>query len=295
MFDGRNLTGQRDGCVNRSQSYSSRPSCGRHTRRLRTSHPDELGRGKVGRLNWKAIRDTLSDEIFAGQLIPGAQLPTESELCRSFQAGRHSVRRAVAALASEGKLRVEQGRGTFVQAAPLISYQIGRRTRFRQNLLDQGVTPAGEQLADDMIEAPALIAAMLGLKTGAPVHRLLRRGLADGVPINLGLSWHCAILFPDLAERRAAGQSVTEVYRAHGIGDYFRKRTVIFTRRPDAQEAALLMQHPDQPVMVVQKTDVDAVGRPIGHSEAVWAGDRVQFTFDGLDSGPDAPTGPKDA
>lgn len=236
---------------------------------------------------WSAIRDRLSSDITAGTLAPGSQLPTESDLCRLFDAGRHSVRRAVAALAVEGKLRVEQGRGTFVQSAPLISYHIGRRTRFRQNLLDQGVTPAGEAIADDLVPAPSDVAAALGLEVGAPVHRLLRRGLADGVPINVNLSFHPADRFPDLAERRRAGESVTAIYRDHGIADYFRKRTVVLARRPDAEEAALLMQHPDCPVMVVQKTDVDGLGRPIGHSEAVWAGDRVQFTFDNPDEASD--------
>lgn len=237
--------------------------------------------------SWQTIRDTLSSQIAQGILPPGAQLPTESVLCQSFHAGRHSVRRAIAALAVEGTLRVEQGRGTFVQTAPLISYHIGRRTRFRQNLLEQGVSPAGEQISADIMAAPAEIATALGLAEGAQVHRLLRRGLADGVPINISLSWHCASRFPDLAQRRQAGHSITDIYRDHGIETYARKRTVILTRHPDAHEAALLHQHPDQPVMVVQKTDVDATGAPIGHSQAVWAGARVQFTIDGLEEGRD--------
>ncbi len=41
--------------------------------------------------------------------------------------------------------------------------------------------------------------------------------------------------------------------------------------------------------MVLTKTDVTADGRAIGYSEAVWAGDRVQFSFDTLDD-PDPPT-----
>jgi GntR family phosphonate transport system transcriptional regulator len=247
------------------------------------------GSDSMGRDNWKIIRDKISAKISAGELEPGAQLPTESQLCQSFATGRHSVRRAVAALAVEGKLRVEQGRGTFVQAAPLISYQIGRRTRFRQNLLEQGIAPAGEQLADAVVPASARVAAELGLVEGSPVHRLLRRGLADGVPISIGLSWHCATRFPDLAVQREGGASVTDIYRSHGIADYFRKRTTIFARRPDDEEARLLMQHPDQPVLVLQKTDVDAAGRPLGYSEAVWAADRVQFSFDSQDEGDGAP------
>jgi GntR family phosphonate transport system transcriptional regulator len=117
------------------------------------------------------------------------------------------------------------------------------------------------------------------------VHRLLRRGFADSVPVSLGLSWHPAGLLPGFLEHRNAGLSVTQAYAAYGIADYYRKRTEIFARRPDREEARLLAQHPDQPVMVVVKTDVTLDGRVIGHSEAIWAADRVRFTIDSLEAG----------
>jgi len=239
----------------------------------------------MARDSWKQIRDAISDRIARGDWAPGTRLPTETELGREFGAGRHSVRRALQALSVEGKLRVVQGSGTYVQAAPLIDYHVSRRTRFRQNLLDQGLTPAGEHIADETLPASPDIAEALGLPPGAPVHMLLRRGLADGLPISLGRSWHPADLFPDLIARRAAGVSVTDIYRDAGIADYFRKRTTIHTRRAEAEEATLLMQHPDQPVLVVTKIDVTAEGRVIGYAQAVWAGDRVQFSFDTLDDG----------
>lgn len=237
----------------------------------------------MGRESWRAIRDQLAAKIASGQLAPGEQLPTEPELCEAFGAGRHSVRRAVASLAVEGKLRVEQGRGTFVEATPLITYQIGRRTRFRRNLLEQGITPAGEHLSAEIVPASFRVCQALGIPEGTPVHRVLRRALADGLPINLGLAFHPVAMFPDLADRRASGVSVTEIYRDYGIADYFRKSTTIFTRRPEPDEARLLGQHVEHPVLVVTKTDVTAEGVAIGYSEAVWAGDRVQFSFDGLD------------
>jgi GntR family phosphonate transport system transcriptional regulator len=243
----------------------------------------------LGRESWRRIRDGLSAAIDGGSLPPGTQLPTESALCAEFETGRHSVRRAVQALAQEGKLRVIQGRGTFVESAPLIRYAIGRRTRFRQNLLDQGLTPSGEHLASETLPAPDHVAEALGTARGDPVHRLLRRGMADGVPVSLGLSWHPADLLPELRILRDGGLSVTQAYAAHGIADYFRKRTEIFARRPDREEARLLDQHPDQPVLVVVKTDVTPQGRVIGHSEAIWAADRVRFTIDSLDgAAPDA-------
>ncbi|MCA6115248.1 phosphonate metabolism transcriptional regulator PhnF [Bradyrhizobium sp. WSM 1738] len=240
----------------------------------------------MGRDAWQAIRDQLSNKITSGMLTPGAQLPTESELCRMFEAGRHSVRRAVAALAVEGKLRVEQGRGTFVEAAPKLNYHVGRRTRFRQNLLSQGFEPVDETLAEHIVPASASVSEALQVDEGAPVHQLLWRSLADGVPIGLGFTFQCATRFPDWAKLRHEGLSVTEAYHTYGISDYVRNSTSVHSRRARAEEAKLLQQHIDQPVLVVRKVDTDMDGVPIGHSEGIWAASRVQFVFDGADDIP---------
>jgi hypothetical protein len=49
-------------------------------------------------------------------------------------------------------------------------------------------------------------------------------------------TYHDADRFPDLAEKRREGVSVTDVYRAHGIEDYQRLRTTIFTRPANERE-----------------------------------------------------------
>jgi GntR family phosphonate transport system transcriptional regulator len=206
-----------------------------------------------------------------------------------FDASRHAVRRAVAALAVEGKLRVEQGRGTFVEAAPKLNYHVGRRTRFRQNLLSQGFEPGDQIMSSDVVRASAWVAEALQLDEGDPVHQLLWRSLADGVPIGVGFTFQCAKRFPDWATLRGQGLSTTEAYREHGISDYLRKSTSIHSRRARDEESKLLEQHVDQPVLVVRKVDIDLDGVPIGHSEGIWAGSRVQFVFDGADDIPIRP------
>jgi GntR family phosphonate transport system transcriptional regulator len=234
---------------------------------------------------WETTRDKISDEIAAGHLPPDSRLPSEPELCVLYNTRRHSLRRALAALVAEGKLRVEHGRGTFVERAPLINYVIGPRTRFRENLLAQGLTASGQGISEMRIPASARVAAALGLLAGAPVFAICRRGFANDLPISLGWSYHDAERFPDMADARRAGISVTETYREHGIADYRRLSTTIFTRLATEHEAALLMLRPGQSVLIVQKTDVDLDGKPIGFSEAAWAGDRVQFTFENAQAG----------
>ena len=50
--------------------------------------------------------------ISAGTLEPGALLPSEAELCRTFDVSRSTVRQAIGALESEGLVVRKQGRGT---------------------------------------------------------------------------------------------------------------------------------------------------------------------------------------
>lgn len=230
--------------------------------------------------NWEATRDRIGEEIASGRLPPETRIPSEPELCRLYDTRRHSLRRALAALEAEGKLRVEHGRGTFVERAPLVNYVIGQRTRFRENLLAQGLTASGQNISEEKIAADVRIAKALGVPAGRTVHAICRRGFANDLPISLGWTYHDAERFPDLAEKRREGVSVTDVYRAHGIEDYQRLRTTIFTRPANEQEADLLMLRPGQSVLIVQKVDVEKTGQPIGFSEGAWAGDRVQFTFE---------------
>lgn len=232
--------------------------------------------------NWERARDWIMQDIAARRLTDGDQLPPEPDIQRGSGVGRHSVRRALAALAAEGRISAEQGRGTFVRAQPAIAYRIGRRTRFRENILAAGLTPGSNAIAAEIVSADAAVSAALGVAPGAPVHRILRRGLADGSPISLTRSYHCAARFPDLGARRAADESITEIYRTHGIADYHRLRTTLYARLPEKWEARLLEQRVEQPVIVMCKTDAAPDGTVIGWAEAIWSAGRVRFELDGV-------------
>ncbi|MGV6873925.1 FadR/GntR family transcriptional regulator [Pseudochelatococcus sp. B33] len=64
------------------------------------------------------VAESLTAEIRSGALRPGAQLPTEAELCSEYNVSRTVVREAVARLRSEGLVIPRQGRGMFVSDTP---------------------------------------------------------------------------------------------------------------------------------------------------------------------------------
>lgn len=245
------------------------------------------------RITWTTIKSALERDILDGTLKPGDQLPTEPDLVARFGAGRHSVRRAVAALAKDGKVSVEQGRGTFVENTPLLTYAISRRTRLRQNLSPQGFEVSGDLLSASVIEATEKVLAALNLEPGAQVIESRRITYADTVPIATGVSYHSAARFPDFLERREKTGSVTQTYKSYGIDDYLRGETTMHARQARPHEAKLLKQHPDLPVIVVRAVDTILDGTPIAFKEVVWSAERVQFTMSDR-AQPDQMTKPSD-
>ena len=229
--------------------------------------------------NWEMVLDALKKEIREGVLAPGDQLPTEDRLVERFQVGRHSVRRAVEALAKEGKLSIEQGRGMFIENAPRLTYSIGKRTRLRRNLVPQGLTVSSQLLGADLIEADREIADALGLRLRSKVVKSHRVTLADEMPIAFGYSCHSAKRFPDFAPRRDLLGSTTEVYKSYGIDDYVRGETTFYSRQSKPEEAKTLKQHIDLPVIVVRAIDTMLDGTPISYSHVIWAAGRVTFTM----------------
>ncbi|MEL6451894.1 MAG: phosphonate metabolism transcriptional regulator PhnF [Pseudomonadota bacterium] len=231
------------------------------------------------RTTWKTIRDAIARDIDDGVLRPGAQLPTEPHLAARFAVGRHSIRRAIEALARDGKVSVEQGRGTFVEAAPRLTYHIGKRTRLRRNLIPQGCTVSGSLLSADRVPAPPLVSAALHLNPGSLVIESQRITLADELPVAFGAAYHCAERFPDFAARRDVLGSTTEAYRSYGIADYMRLRTDMHARPATAVEAKTLKQHADVPVIEVHAVDATPDGTPLSYSHVIWAAGRVAFTM----------------
>jgi GntR family transcriptional repressor for pyruvate dehydrogenase complex len=60
------------------------------------------------------LADTIVNDIIAGRYLTNAPLPSETDLATESGLSRLTVREAVKSLAAKGVVRVEQGRGTFV-------------------------------------------------------------------------------------------------------------------------------------------------------------------------------------
>ncbi|MFJ4292077.1 phosphonate metabolism transcriptional regulator PhnF [Cupriavidus sp. NPDC089707] len=240
----------------------------------------EVERGS-GVAVWRQIGEALADDIRNKLYQPGEQLPPEPELATRFAVNRHTIRRAMGELELSGLVRIEQGRGTFVQEHA-IDYAIGRRTRFSQNLAAQGMRGHTEIIGCQELRAPE-IARHLGLARTAPVLHVQMRGRAEARTIDVAEHYFDPKRFPGIDEAIRAQQSVSRALAQFGIADYTRKWSRITAAMPSAPVARLLNQPKTRPVLQVEALNVDIDGEPVQYSVTRFAGDWVQLTVSDSD------------
>ena len=227
---------------------------------------------------WRQIADALREEI-GRTYAPGARLPTESALATRFGVNRHTVRRALLALAEAGLVRASRGSGTFVEEQRL-PYAIGARTRFSEIVSAHGRVPDGRLLGSGEVPASAHVARALGVEEGAAVLSLRSVRHADGVPISCSESWLPLPRFSGFDGLIGAGSSLSGAFERFGAGDYRRARTRVTARSALPSEAELLELAPGRIVLVVDSINVDRDGVPVQTTAAQFSADRVEFVME---------------
>lgn len=226
---------------------------------------------------WAAIAGKLSEDIAAGHYRPGDRLPTEAALAARFGVNRHTVRHALAALAERGVVHSRQGAGVFVAQRPT-DYPLGRRVRFRQNVLAAGQTPSRRISRSETRASDAEEARTLRLKAGDPVLVVEGVSLADGQPIAAFRSIFPAARFPGLSEAVQETGSITQALAALGLTDYTRAETRLTAQLADPVLALALAVRTGAPVMRSVAVNVDPKGVPVELGTTWFAGERVTLT-----------------
>ena len=231
---------------------------------------------KKGVALWRQIQLIVEKGIADGELGPGERLPTEMELSGRFGVNRHTVRRALKALEDQGLIRVEHGRGAFVQEQ-VIHYPLGKRTRFSEILSKQSRIPGGKVLSSQELPADTKVAKNLDIPVGSKVLCIETANQADGRVISICRHHFPLPRFQGLLELYRQTASITESLKLLGVSDYTRKETRITARTATAKDARIFAQPKSKPILYVTSINVDLNGTPIEYGASRCASDLVQL------------------
>src|SRR5580700_12345779 len=154
---------------------------------------------------YERVESILAADIADGSLLPEAQLPPEEGLIERFKVSRTTVRKAIQNLIERGLVEVRRGKGTFV-TQPKITQELTELTGFVEDMQALGRHATAKVLDRQIVAANQAVARQLALPQGAPVVRIQRVRLADGMP----LSFDETYLPKELGEKVMADNLETE-------------------------------------------------------------------------------------
>ncbi|MEX2269951.1 MAG: GntR family transcriptional regulator [Vicinamibacterales bacterium] len=225
------------------------------------------------------LKTQILQEIEAGRWQPDEQLPTEEQLSARYKVSKITVRQALGELANLGRIRREQGRGTFVQK-PALEEGPRKLTSFTAEMGLHGMAATSDVLENGLVPAEADVAAKLGIAEGDQVFRLRRLRCADGVPMGLQTAYLPAVMVPGIEAVPFSGVSLYGVLESrYSLQPVGAKETLIAVAI-DADEAKLLRVAPGSPGLAAERTTFLPEGQPLEYVQSTMRGDRYKIVLD---------------
>jgi GntR family transcriptional regulator len=238
---------------------------------------------------YRQIADHLRAAIYAQELAPGAQLPSERELVLRFGTAPQTVRQALNLLKGEGLVIGRRGRGVFVREKPPLVHRLHAARRFLSQAREQGRSAEAQLLGVATTTAPPEVAERLALGSDAPV--VIRRYLmlVDDAPLQLSDSHFPADFATDTvigsSDNVTPGAIDRDLKEKHGL-EAARYVDELIVRMPLVDEVKALRLLPGTPVASLLRTYYTSSGAPFEVARYILPGDRTTLVYEGRFSKP---------
>jgi GntR family transcriptional regulator len=223
------------------------------------------------------LRELLRGEIAVGRWEVGERLPSERELCETFNLSRTTVREAIDALVNEGLLQREKGRGTFVARPKILESLLQTPMGFTDAMEEQGYQVETEVLRMEIVPASRIVLQELRLGPDELVTVIDRLRFILHEPILLVTSYVPLKIYPALINEDLTHNSLYHLLgRKQGMR-IARARRFMEAVSANELEARLLGIEPGAPLMLIESTAFVQDGMPIEYFKARHRGDRTRF------------------
>lgn len=137
------------------------------------------------------VASELESRIVSGTYRPGAQLPSEPDLCAELGVSRPTLRDAVSRLEALGLLRRERGRGTYVSegGGTGVTTLLEANLSVTEMIEAMGMTPGTTGVTAGFEVPPAEVVRSLGLHAQEAVFVVRRVRTANGRPAVLSIDF----------------------------------------------------------------------------------------------------------
>jgi DNA-binding GntR family transcriptional regulator len=234
--------------------------------------PVEIDRSSPVPLYFQAATQ-IERAILDGALEVGERLDNEILLAEALGLSRPTMRRAIQELVDKGLLVRKRGVGTqVVQGQVRRSVEL---TSLYDDLRRSGREPSTSVLHLGTEPAPDHVATQLGLTAGTEVTRLDRLRLTGGQPLAVMINFLPTEL--GITDRdQLAGGGLYDLLRRKGVHIRIAHQR-IGARPATPQEGELLKEKAGSPLLTMQRTAFDDIGRAVEYGSHVYRPEMYSF------------------
>ncbi|MBT2478393.1 GntR family transcriptional regulator [Streptomyces sp. ISL-94] len=237
------------------------------------------------------IAEDIVQQVRAGVLKPGDQVPSEAEMVDRYGVSGGTVRKAMLEIRASGLVETRHGKGSFVKARPPVRHRSS--DRFRRSLRQGGKAAylaeseqSGAAAKVNVtyigpVEAPDGIAQRLGVDLGTQVLARRRLYFRNGSPVEAATSylpWDVVRDVPELFAENPGGGGIYARLEEHG--HVFAEFVETLQARPASKaEASELALSPGSTVVHLLRNAITDTGRVVEVCDTLMAADQFVFEF----------------
>ena len=216
----------------------------------------------------------IKDKIEAREWVPGSQIPTEDELCRTYTVSKVTVRMAIAELVRNGYLRKQQGKGTFVSHS-LPDLGITMKTKLTEDMFGEGVVARKEVLVKGVKVPPEDVRNYL--RPEGDVYYILCKRVVEGEPAYLEESFVPLEVVPDIEEVDVCQTPFYEMMQQKAAHKIQKVVQMIEIAEMTGDATAILKSENGAPMLVLHRLLVGTDGKPLAYTRLMGDGKKYKL------------------
>jgi len=227
----------------------------------------------------------VKDKIEKREWPNGAQIPTEDELCRTYDVSKATVRMAIADLVRNGYLRKQQGKGTFVMAA-LPDLGIAMKTRLTEDMFGEGVKTKKELVEKGVKEPSAEMRTIFRVSENddedSDLYYILCKRVVNNEPAYLEESYVRLAMFPGIETEDVCQMPFYDLIQEKGVKKIFKVVQTIEVSEVRGSQASLLRVREGAPALSLHRLLIGADSSPIAYTRLLGIGKqyKIQTEFE---------------
>lgn len=223
------------------------------------------------------IYEDLLAMIRQGEFSEGDRFPSDTELVKSFNVSRGTIREAIKLLIQQGFLVREQGKGTFItyQKITQDSYKL---IGFTEVMAQHGIKASAKIIEKKIIDPAPNIVQVMNLREGERVVRVIRLRYGDKEPLIIERSFFRYNLFRPIMDMDLEKNSIFELLYRHTTTRLGYAMQRIEAMAAGQSEHELLKVDLGTPLLLMKRFIQAKDGTYFQYSEDVYRSDRITFT-----------------